>query len=69
MAKGKKTQEDTTIETKPISNNDKLKKMFDLFKKQDENYAAFKIQKKNIHCVNTGSPNVNVASRLLDGKG
>ena len=60
MAKGKKTQEDTA-EYKPISNNEKLKKMFDLFKKQDENYAAFKIQKKNIHCVNTGSPNVNDA--------
>jgi recombination protein RecA len=60
MAKGKKIQEDTT-ENKPESNNEKLKKMFDLFKQQDKNYAAFKQKRTVIRCINSGSPNINEA--------
>lgn len=60
MARGKKIQEETT-EDKSASNNEKLKKMFDLFKEQDKNYASFKPKKTVVRCISTGSPNINEA--------
>jgi recombination protein RecA len=58
MAKPKKTQE-PQVEEKPISKNDKLKKMFSLFEEQNKNYAAFNSKKTIIRCIDTGSPKLN----------